>query len=342
MRYLARRDPHERLVQLLHQWSTAWTRVAMRTDKGKPLGIVPASVRFADEAINGDNSNWYQANMLWDYYDWEHYAGSLLLDQLLFTYTLTHDEQLLQPLFQTLQLIRKAETKVALTRQENGAGQEHGASQESQSLPNDGQPPAGSPAWAVAKLRRCPSFWSVVEQWRFLTGDQQADDLIMKFGSAYGRYRVSGDESHLGIGLQQLLEGVRYNTPLLTTSALYTDRVYVPGWELLKAMLTGDAAHNNSSPYHWVSWEKTNDDFTALVSDTGRDSLQIKLFSHAPSNGQVVMRLWQFAPGTYRLRCSAAGGTSQDEIIEVGTIGQRISLRLPSRRLLQVDVRREP
>ncbi len=112
-----------------------------------------------------------------------------------------------------------------------------------------------------------------MEQWRFLTGDQRADDLLKTYGSAYGRFRVSGDERHLVAGLQQLLEGVRYNTPLQTSSALYTDRIYVPGWELLKAMLTGDGMHNNSSPYHWVSWEKTNDDFTALVCDSGRDLL---------------------------------------------------------------------
>ncbi len=90
----------------------------MRTDKGKPSGIMPSSIRFADEAVNGDHPNWYQAHMLWDYYDWEHYAGSLMLDQLLFTYILTDDELLLQPMFQTLQLIRTEKAKVVTFGQE--------------------------------------------------------------------------------------------------------------------------------------------------------------------------------------------------------------------------------
>ena len=82
IRYLAWRRPDPEVVRLLHEWSIAWVSAALRTDKGKPKGIIPASVRFTDEAINGDGANWYQADMFWSYYDWDHFSGSMMLDQL--------------------------------------------------------------------------------------------------------------------------------------------------------------------------------------------------------------------------------------------------------------------
>ena len=75
----------------------------MSTGKGKPAGIFPPSIRFVDESINGDEPNWYEANLFWHYLDW--FGYTLMHDQLYFTYTLTGDENLLQPLFATLDLI---------------------------------------------------------------------------------------------------------------------------------------------------------------------------------------------------------------------------------------------
>ena len=322
MRYLAWRQRDPKLVDLLHQWSTAWVRAAMRTDKGKPQGIIPASVRFPDEAINGEGPNWYQAGMYWDYYEWEHFAGSLMLDQLLFTYTLTKDERLLQPMFKALELIRLEEASLG-----------------------DGHPaelPAGSPAWAAAKLVRCGLFWNVVEQWRFMTGDPHWDDLIMEHGTAYGRYRISGNERHLVDGLNQFLEGVRYNTPLKTSEALFTDRVYVPGAEFVKAMLTGDGIYDNLSPYYSVSWQQTDDDFTALVTDANSDRLEVHLFSHGGQSRRVVMRVWQLAPGDYDMLCKPRGLEPDRTTVAVAEAGQRIPITLPSQRLVRVTLLRNP
>ena len=91
---------------LLLATATGYTAVDKSGIDYAPAGITPASIRFPDEAINGEGPNWYQAGMYWDYYEWEHFAGSLMLDQLLFTYTLTKDERLLQPMFKALELIR--------------------------------------------------------------------------------------------------------------------------------------------------------------------------------------------------------------------------------------------
>ncbi|MEZ4700916.1 MAG: hypothetical protein R2834_11340 [Rhodothermales bacterium] len=99
--------PDTTAIRLLHEWSTSWVNAAMRTDKGKPAGLIPASVRFPDEAINGDGATWHEAGMLWDYYDRRHSAGSMMLDQLYFTYTLTRDDRMLAPMKAALDLVAR-------------------------------------------------------------------------------------------------------------------------------------------------------------------------------------------------------------------------------------------
>ena len=286
MRYLAwrRRDPQ--LDKLLHEWSMAWVRAALRTDKGKPKGIIPASIRFSDEEINGDEPTWYLPNMYWSYYDWEHHTGSLMLDQLLFTYLLTQDEQLLRPLRLALELARTEQAQV------------------NASLP--GTIEKGSQTWAARTLMQTPMFWNVVEQWRYVSRDSQWDDLILRYGSPYARYRLTGDEQHLLRGLESILDDIRYNTPMKTIEAYHTDRVYVPNAELLKAMLTGDGMIDNVSPYYAVTWERTDEHFTALVTDTGIDHLTVQVFSHRPEANKVMIRLWQLVPGEYTVRISSS------------------------------------
>lgn len=320
VRYLTARRPDPQIVKLLHEWSLAWVEAAMRTDKGKPKGIFPASVRFADEAFNGDDPTWYQANMYWDYFEWEHQAGSMMLDQLLYTYTLTRDKRLLEPMFLTLDLIRSEAPAL------NGVG--------SESLQK------GSRAWVVRTLINRELFWSVVQQWRFMTGDTRWDDLILRHGSPYARYRLTDEESHVVDGLNYLLEHVRYNIPLMTSEAIHTDRVYAPGSQHLKAMLTGDGVPEDLSPYLAVSWEQTSQEFTALVSETGPQRLQATLYCHSPEDERIVMRIWQLLPGKYQLWVEAVGQDAVKRPIVIAGRGQRIPLSLPGQ--TKVRVRVEP
>ena len=153
LRFLAHETGDAHVIDLLHEWSLAWAHAATRTDKGKPPGILPASIRFPDEAINGDEPTWYDPNMYWDYFRWAHDAGTSILDQLFHTYILTKDEALLQPLFDALDLVRVHEN----------VG------------PADDLTP-GSAEWAAANLRDEQDFWTIVETWRLRTDDDRYDD----------------------------------------------------------------------------------------------------------------------------------------------------------------------
>ena len=322
VRYLAWETGDADATRLLHEWSKAWADAARRTDKGKPAGLIPASIRFPDEALNGDGPTWHRANMYWTYFDWSHHAGSMMLDQLLFAYTLTDDASLLHPLLAALDLIRA---------HENAAEEPHAP---------------GSPAWAAAHLRDNSTFWSVAAQWRLLTADTRYDDLLTRYGTPYLRYRLTGDEAHLTDGLQAILETVRYNTPLRTAEAIHTDRVYVSANNeaatALQAMLTADGMPEGMSPYHAVSWAGTDATFTALVTDTGPSSLALHLFSHAATERPATLRLWHLPPGPYRLTHRLPDGSETSSTIDLIERGQSIPLTLPAQTLLRMRVEKAP
>ena len=315
VRYYAWKSGDPDAARLLHEWSLTWLQAAESMDKGKPAGIIPASIRYPDEAINGEETDWFRAGMYWDYFDWEHHAGSMMLDQMLFTYTLTDDTTLLQPIVSALDLIESFE-----------------------SLHSDADIP-GTSAWAARVLRGNKSFWNIVAQWRLLTGISGYDDLLAQYGPLYLRYRLTGDARFLVEGLDSLLENIRYNTPLLTSEVLHTDRVYVRGAHHLKAMITGDGIPESMSPYCAVSWEGTNEDFTALVSDAGTDRLEVQIFSHAEKSQAIQMRLWQLLPGRYRMVIESGSGTTKD-ILDVHTKGQRVAVEIIGGALLAIRIDR--
>ncbi len=305
------------VIQALYEWTQTWVKIAMGTDKGKPIGIIPASVRFPDEAVNGDSQTWYASGMYWDYFEWEHNAGSMLLDQMLFTCGLTGDESLLAPLRQTLGLIARYENQENLDAAE-----------------------IGSEAWTVAVLRRNKGFWSVASQWRLTQQDStHFDPLFLRYGTQYLRFRLTGDHGHLVKGMQRTLATIRFNTPMLTTEAVHTDRVYVPNSDHLKAMLTGDGMVASRSPYYAVTWEDTDDDFTALVTDASPTKLRVDLFSHSTSAQRAVLRFWQLQPGKYEMTTSS-GSDSTVRTVELKKMGQRVRIDLPAQQVFTVAFRK--
>lgn len=321
VRYYASLTQDAEVIAALHEWARAWAAAAMRTDKGKPAGLIPASVRGTDEALNGDEPTWHQANMFWRYFNWPQADGSKMLDQLLFTYTLTGDTTLLTPFHATLDLVRAHATTTT-----NAA--------------------PGSAAWAAQVLRRKRGFWSVIGQWRLLTGDTRYDDLLLAYGTPYLRYRLTGDEGHLATITGGILNKVRYNWPLVTSEPFVTDRVYITprirrgtSRGELQAMFTGDANGEGASPYLAASWENTSDGFAALITDTGTQQLGVDVFLFDDAETTVTLRLWQLASGTYALRLTdRAGSVVYESNVSVEQRGQRVALPLPARRLVHLHL----
>lgn len=312
LRYLAWETRNPEYIKLLHEWAKGWLYAAMKTEGGKPKGIVPAAIRYYDESITADNSTWYEPDMYWDYFGWSHDAGSKILDQLLFTYTLTKDDDLLQPVVLSLELIKKYENLINTKRNFE----------------------KGSEIWAAYHLANEKSFWSVVQSWRIISGNDKYDDLIKKFGTPYVKFRLTGDKDYLIDGLEYLLENARYNVPLRTYLVLHTDRVYIRGNQILKAMITGSGS-SGDSPYYKVTWENASNDLTMLVTESTSSTLQIDLFSYLDEEQTVTARPWGLEKGNYELKIEGANYKEEREVT-IEEFGQKISIDIPSKKLVTV------
>jgi hypothetical protein len=319
LRYLAWATRDEHFINLLQEWSLAWVDAAMTSAKGKPKGILPSSIRGYDEAFNGDGSNWYEADTFWSYFNWHHSVGSKILDNIMFTYTLTSNEYLLQPINITMQMIKDFTDQhpdVIKIKYEKG-----------------------SKGWVVRNMIKNYGFWNVIEKWRIFTGNSDYDELLEKYGNDYTRFKLTGDVTHLERNLENTLEEIRYNTPLRTSLVLHTDRVRTHGANTLKAMLTGDGTPEASSPYYAVTWENADRDFTALVGNYSKKNLSAQLFSHSEKAYKLTARFWLLEKGMYNFVVSNSDGDILSrQNFKLENAGERLSFELPANQLVTIRV----
>jgi hypothetical protein len=329
VRWLDWLQPDAARTRLLHDWSATWAKAALRTDKGKPAGLFPASLRWPDAAFNGDEPTWHRANMFWRYFDWR--GDGQLYDQLLCTWLHTRDDALLEPLRRTLALL-----------------QAHAA--ENRAAPDTGAAAAeGSAAWAATQLMRRPDFWGVVAQWRLETGDARFDSFLLAHAPPYLRFRLGGGEPALADGIaRSLLEHLRYNLPMRTTEVLFTDRVHVAqdvdnwdGVDLLVAMLTGNHAPEGISPYYHVAWEGAPEAFTGLVTAAGRHELTAEIFLHQSAAATITARLFRLEPGRHRVTVQAGDRVLLDRRETIGA-DARVTFEVPGATRVRVAIAAEP
>lgn len=303
----------------LIEWADSWLNISRSTQKGKPEWIIPPSVEYPSESINGNEPTWYLANMYWDYFNWS--GSNAILDQLLFTWTFTGDDKYLQPLMQHLDLLMKY--KNDLNRHKNPYEE-------------------GSEGWAAYKFGNKSQFWNVVENWRLLSGNTAYDDLILEYGSDLIKYRITKNEKYLIEAMNPYLETVRVNVPMLTSEVIHTDRVFIkdPGVReagILQGMITGFGADESSSPYIAVSWEKASRDLTFLVTDSDSTHLGIDMYSFSESSESTTMRIWQLQKGAYQI-LKTVNGKSETIEIEVKKRGDRFEIEIPSKSRVSMSI----
>ncbi|MFA8342488.1 MAG: hypothetical protein ACEPO8_05895 [Rhodothermaceae bacterium] len=316
LRYLAWYTRNPKFVKLLEEWSMGWVHTALKTEKGKPIGVLPSSVRGTDGKINGDEKTWYKANMLWRYFDWKYDTGSKILDNIIFTYSLTKNDSLLLPFELQLELIEDNidEVKNSKTLTE------------------------GSKEWAVKHLVKNTRFWEIAEKWRGYADTDEYDDLLLQYGNDYTKYKISGDVKFVESGLEKLLEEVRYNTPLRTNLVQHTDRVRTEGANHLKAMLVGDGTPEGSSPYYAVTWENTNREFTAFVKKSSDEIIVVDVFNHHNESQKITAKFWQLNKGDYELILNIENETAKRKEVKVTKAGTAFELDIPSQKLVTIKL----
>ncbi len=284
LRWLAWYNHHPVAIQFLREWGDAWLEDCLRTDKGKPSGVVPAAIRYADDAIGGHADNWHHPGMFWGYFNF--HGGADMLMQFLATYDLTSDDKYLKPIELAIELVRKYE------------GQDLSQAEQ------------GSEGWTAAILKRSGEVAEVFEQWRLITGKMDYDAMLAEHGSDYLKYRLSGDRQHIIKGNKHVLEGIVMNNELLTTEGYFTDRIEIGNMHLnrvwgsshLESVYTGSSLSEGFYPFHSVTWKGFADDFAAIVNESSDHHLVILAVNLGEHDKQGRLFFWRLSPGEYRFK----------------------------------------
>jgi hypothetical protein len=64
------------------------------------------------------------------------------------------------------------------------------------------------------------------------------------------------------------------------------------------------------------------------------------IFSHAATERTVRMRLWQLAPGAYRMKWSTEKNVANEMKINVNARGGRVPVTLPAQKLVTLTLER--
>ncbi len=300
----------------LIDWSRMWARATLSTDKQKPSGIVPPSIRFSDGAINGDEPNWYRANMFWDYFDWS--GEGQIYDQMLYALNLSADREIGEALIKAFDLV---------VRHRKDAG---------------GDDIIGSERWAARQLLASDSFHSVWGQWRLSTGDKRYDEILREVTpSGYLKFRLTGDEAVLAGTGQGVIDRLKVNWPLLTSEVIFTDRVYAAGkgrqvnYSDMIGMMTG--AVSADSPYYHVTWHDRVGDLAYLVRDAREDRLQFDIASFG-KGARATAKFWRLANGQYCMATRDPSGKVSRQNIALLQRGQAQLFDLPVEGVYRIEL----
>lgn len=283
------------LIRLFSEWANAWVADAARADGGKPGGLMPAAIAFADDGIGAHTGKWYDPGLAYDYYKWESLGHiNEMYAQLIGMYGITGNTAFLKPVDFCYNLMRQA----ALEKLPENAGQ-------------------GTPGWAkkvlleggVDKGAADNPMAGVFAMAGQISGNSKYNDFIAARGNPYNKYLVDKDMNTIYKGLEATLSSLRYNLPLLTSEVKYTDRVYIPGSDLLFGMYTGHFGAGYEYPSSIVTWKNTGPDMGVFVRQGNNRSATISLYNFGESR-TVTMQTWLLEPGVYRL---STGSDNNDD-----------------------------
>ncbi|ANE51484.1 hypothetical protein SY85_14190 [Flavisolibacter tropicus] len=295
--WLAWYNKNPQLLQSFSEWCNAWVEDAEREENGKPAGVFPAAIAFTSDKIGGYTGTWYDANLTYPYYRWESlgHVGELY-NHLLGMYAITRNENFLRPLQSVVKIMQDSTRHASQSNpgsfewvKDNLSGNSNEGSEDKHPL---------SKLFAMAKkVTTIPAF----------------DNLVLQYGQPYNKYDISNNQEEIIKGFGELLNSLRYNFPLLTSEVKFTDRVYVPGSNLLFGMYTGHFGSGFEYPALVATWKNTGADVSVFVRRGNTTSATVSLFN-AGKQKQVEMRTWLVAPGLYKLK--AGIDTNDDGVID--------------------------
>lgn len=319
------------ILRLFSEWGESWVEDADRTDKGKPSGILPAAVSFSSDEIGGYSDNWYHPNLGWNYYKWESLGGVVeMYNQLLGMYSITGNTSFLKPVNKTFELIKNVEIEDDVKMTEMGSAAWVAGYLTGKNLENKNRINGIAGMFGLAKK---------------LTDSSHYDLFVKDFGQPYAKYLATGNIDDIQNGFKGLLEYLRNNFPLATSEVKFTDRVYVPGVDLLSGMYTGHLGSGFEFPSVAVTWKNTGKDIAVLVNKANSKNLNVSLFNFGDEK-TVIMQTWQLEPGHYLMETSL---DENDDDIKDSISGEKkfkvyermhkLDIAVPSNKLFTITIK---
>jgi hypothetical protein len=332
---LWQRSADPELGSLFGEWLKVWIDAAADSRNGKPAGVLPSAIHWPDGAIGLEGRPWWEPfspghnDAL---YNWPG-ATRLMTSTLLLAYQMLGDEQYLAPIRSMAEL---------RMRWIESSGREAAE--------------PGSAAWAAERMGGFLP--DVLAKYRFLTGDDQYDDLLSEDASGYVRYRLNGNSSALLRALERNAAAFRTNWEGYTDEMRWTDRVmsftsnylrYFPGApprpdvSILYSTATGDPGTPGVFPMNRVRWLTSAREIAAMVTDWGEDHLEAELYHFGNSPREMGAEFYLLKPGKYRLELRIAGAdrTVFERDIEVTGARTTGGFRLPAGELCRLRMIRK-
>ena len=319
------------IMRLFNKWCKAWIEDAARASNGKPAGVLPSAVAFDGDRIGGHSKKWYDPELTYDYYNWDHVGHvNELQYHLIGMYKITGDPAFLKTINFYNDLLLEAKRTT---------------SADSSSVP-------GALDWVKWELMRGGEdgdtvyhpMGKLLGMARQLTSQNRYDSLVLTYGHPYNRYLLTHDTADVIAGLKNIIEILRYNWPLLTGEVKFTDRVYVPGSNLLTGMYTGHFGAGYEFPALAVSWKNTGRDLAVFVQNSSNKGFQTLLYNFGKER-ELGMRTWQLEPGIYHLQIGTDlnGDGMIDELIQASDVELKenvndLAVKVPSGKTILLKI----
>ncbi|MHC4680397.1 MAG: hypothetical protein ACYTEK_17050 [Planctomycetota bacterium] len=328
------RTGDKRLTRLFSAWMDTWVDAASRTERGKPAGIIPTAIHWPDGGIGGLGPDWWDPRNHGEYTLYLYpSAMSMMTHTLLLTHYMTGNAKYLAPI--------RSMADIRLKYLDS---------------PPSTEPAPGTESWCAARLG---GLASVLTKYRFLTGNTEFDEFLIKEMSPYMRFRLHGDAGPLVSSLRQNAEALRINFEGYTSEVRYTDRVlrfpalfanngivgravetiHTPDTSLLYSMVTGDPGDAGYFPLNAVRWLTPPREIAALVTESAKSRFAAELFSFGREERSMAAEFYLLRPGHYELTITADGQTVATHEFVVRSRTARVDFELRPRRLCVLQVR---
>lgn len=302
------RDPE--VMTYLREYADAWAEHAMDTSMGKPLGVVPSEVRFADDAVGGYSGRWDQIAG-YRQFDWSSYHRSAYNMYYFFIsmYMLTGEDKYLQPVRETVKHL---------------AGN-YG--------PQD--------ASGYAAMYRSFTGLSDLD---YLFADLGDKEPVWRWFARKDKDALADWCEAMAVQLRESMAARTIDLDLRDACSNYVTCV---DDSVLRLMYTGGMGYQvGAYPQVQVSWSGVNDNFTALLLSGDKSSLDVLVYNFEERQRDVQMVVWNLEPGTYAVTQGA--DVDRDDVIDgqpaVSEVNLerwgRIGISIPPQTLYKIEVRR--